>query len=822
MGTLIQDVRYGLRMLAKAPGFTAVAVLTLALGTGASTAMFSVVNALVLRELPVRDPGRLVSFYTTNAKGNWSGITLQQLEELERAQRVFSGLFGRVYPNNSNVEEHGDIWPINLGKVTGEYYSVLGIQSVLGRLITPADAGMSRGSSPAVAVLSYDFWQRRYGGNRSVIGKTILISKKPFTVVGVTPKEFFGEQVGFSLDVTVPITGAFGALKNLQQVQRCQYGVGRLRDGVSFEQARAQLEAIWPAVRASAIPAGVDAEHLTEMQAAGLRVEAYPKNGFSFLRDQFAKPLSLLLGIAGLLLLIACVNLAALLMARATGRRQEMRVRVALGASQWRLVRQLLTESLLVSAAGAAIGYLLANRAGAWLVSFWSHIAFNPPTAIDVRADAHVLAFAFAVTIVTTILFGIAPAWQASRGALANALLESAHSGGRSARRFGRVLIVGQIALSFALVTAGTLLMRSLETLREVRTGFNPRNVAVLQLQADAAGATKFDDAYYANLVREVSELPGAQSAALSQMVPGSGFGGTETIGRSDGQRAAEAEADWEIVSPEFFETLKIPFVRGRDFRWQDNEKEPRVAVISESLAAKLFPSGDSIGREIHIGPEAERQSVEVVGVVGDARVRDIRKSSPFAVYVPFLQEPEYIGYWTNMEVRASGSPGAVLQAAQHGINAMGRQYVFNSGTLEGITDGAIANERAMAFVSGFFSVLVFLIAAIGLQGLISYGVRQRTREIGVRVALGARPGDLLRMVIGEGMLLACTGIVLGIGGALALARFLQSLLFEIRPTDPTTFAGVAIALGVVALAACWIPAQRAMKVEPMEALRYE
>jgi putative ABC transport system permease protein len=822
MDSLLQDFRYGLRMLAKAPRFTVVAVVTLALGIGASTAMFSVVNVLVLRELPVRDPGRLVSFYTTNAKGDWAGITVLQLEELERAQKVFSGVFGRVYPNNSNVEERGDMWPINLGEVTGEYYSVLGVRPALGRLIRREDAGISQGSGSAVAVLSYNFWKRHYAGERDVVGKTILIAQKPFTVIGVTPPGFFGEQVGFALDVTIPITEVPTVQGSAWGGPWCQYGVGRLRDGITFEQARAQLDAIWLGVRAAAIPTGASAAQADAVRAAQLRVEAYPKNGFSYLRDQFAKPVLVLLGIAGLVPLIACVNLATLLLARASARQHEMGVRVALGASRWRLMRQLLTESLLLSAAGAAIGFVFADRAGAWLVSFWSHIAFNPPTAIDVRIDFRVFAFTLAIAIAAAIFFGVAPAWHASRGALANALQEGGRAGGGNARRFGRVLITGQVALSLALVTTGALLVRSLEKLRDVRPGFNSRNIAILQLEADAGGQKVFDDAYYENLVRELSELPGVQSTALSQMLPGSGFGGTDTVDRSGARNATGVEADSEIVSPQFFQTLEIPFVRGRDLGWQDNERTRRVAVISESLAEKLFPSGNSIGRDIRIGSETQRQSVEVIGVVRDARVKDIREASPFAVYVPFLQEPEYIGYWTNVEMRAQGRAGTILEEARQRIDSMGQQYVFNSGTLEGIVDGAIANERAMAFVSGFFSALALLIAAIGLQGLMSYTVKQRTREIGVRMALGAQPRDVLRMVIGEGMLLAGVGIVLGIAGALALGGVVQSLLFEIKPTDLPTFVSVAIALALVALAACYIPARRAMCVDPMVALRYE
>ncbi|MGB6074645.1 MAG: ABC transporter permease, partial [Candidatus Acidiferrales bacterium] len=639
-------------MLAKAPGLTVVAVLTLALGIGASTASFSVVNALVLRELPVRDPGRLASFYTTRRNGQWAGITVMQLRELERQQSLFTGIFGRSYPDNSNVEDDGDIWPINLGKVTGQYYSVLGVRPALGRLITPDDAGISHGTPSAVAVIGYNFWQRRYSGHRDVIGKPIFIARKPFSIIGVTPKGFFGEQVGFALDVTIPITETPGAQTNFPHGPWCQYGVGRLRNGVSLDQARAELEAIWPTVRAASIPSGLTPAQLSDVQAEQLRIETYPKNGYSYLRDQFSKPLYVLAGVSGLTLLIACVNLAVLLLAHSSARRHELAIRIALGASRWRVMRQLLTESLTISISGAVLGMGLAAWASKWLVSFWRHIPFNPPTVIDLKPDLRVLLFAAAVAVLTGILFGLAPAWHGSRGAPAGVLQESSHAGGGNMRRVGKFLITAQVALSLMLVAAGGLLVRSLEKIRDIRPGFDYRAVAVLQLQGDAGGNTDYGDTYYQNLVRQVSELPGVQSVALSQMVPGAGFGGTETVGRSQRGNAVSFDADSQVISPEFFQTMKIPFVQGRDFTWQDNERTPRVAVISRSLAQRLFPEGEPVGQFIRIGNETERQNVRVVGVVNDARVKDIRSSSRFAVYTPFLQEPKY---WTNVEIRAAG-----------------------------------------------------------------------------------------------------------------------------------------------------------------------
>lgn len=393
------DVRYGLRQLRRSPGFTTVAVLTLALGIGANTAIFSVLNALVLRTLPVQDPSRLVQIYTADREHSWAGITVPQIEEIEHLQGVFTGVFGRVYPNNSYVEERGTIWPINLGYVTGQYYSVLGVRPVLGRLISPADVGLSQGTATPVAVLGYELWQRRYAGSRNIVGRTILIAKMPFTIIGVTPKGFFGEQVGFSLDVTIPITEKPGRSGSLQKVLRCQFAIGRLRDGVSLQQARAQLEALWPAIRSHTIPTSPQTE--AQGGPVQLRVLPYPENGFSFLRERFSEPLYVLVAIAALILLITCVNLASLLFARAAARQQELSIRIALGAGRCQLMRQLVAESLVLSVCGASAGVGFAYQASGWLVRFWNHIPFNPVTTLDVTPDVRVLGFATGIALLT-------------------------------------------------------------------------------------------------------------------------------------------------------------------------------------------------------------------------------------------------------------------------------------------------------------------------------------------------------------------------------------------------------------------------------------
>lgn len=818
MNLLVHDIRYGFRTLLRSPGYSAVAILTLALGIGGSTALFTLLNALVFRDLPVRDPGRLVSFYGTR-NGEWAGITVLQLKELARQQDVFAGLFGRSYPDNSSVENEGQVWPINLGRVTGQYYSVLGIQPVLGRLISSEDDGIIHGDPSAVAVISYDFWQRRYGGKADIPGRTILISDKPFTIIGVTPKGFFGEQVGFSLDVTIPITETPAMPENFPHGPWCQYGVGRLKEGVSLNQARAELESIWPGVRAAAIPAGLTPKQLADLEGEGLRIEAYPKNGYSYFREEFAKPLFVLTEISGIILLITCFNLAILLLARASGRKQEMAIRLALGANRRRLVVQLLVENLAVAVGGALLGIELAAWASRWLVSLWKQIPFNPPTVVNLHPNLAVFLFAAFLAIATGILFGLAPAWHGSRVDPAAALQESSRLGARGARWTGKWLIVAQIALSLTLVTAGGLLVRSLEKVRTVPSGFDDRGVAVIQLQGVTGGNKDYGDAYYQNLVRGMSHLPGVKSAALSQMIPGAGFGGTDVVQREQGVAGIAINADSHVVSTGFFQTLRIGFVEGRDFTWNDNDHAPRVAIISESLARRLFPEGDSVGQLIRVGDEGEAQTIRVIGVVDNARLRDLRRPSTVALYLPFLQQPKY---WTNVELRLSAPLGVVLPAGLRLIKEMGHQYVFNADSLSGIVNGALANERALAFISGFFSALALLITAVGFGGLMSFEVAQRTREIGLRMALGAHARHVMRMILGEGAVLVGLGTAVGSASALTVGKLLHSFLFGIQPADTGTLLGAVLLLMIVALLSCWIPARRATRIDPMIALRTE
>ncbi len=820
--SLFADIRYAVRMLRKSPGFTIVAILTLALGIGANVGIFNLIDSLILRPLPVRDPSRLVEMYTADRDRQWAGITVPEIEQIERAQSVFRGVFGRDYPNDSSVEISGQLWPINLGYVTGSYFSVLGVNPLLGRLIAPEDVGLSRGTPSAVAVLSHDFWKRVYGGNPDLIGKSILIAKQPFTIIGVAPKGFFGDEVGFSVDVYVPITEIPGRPANVQQALFCQYAFGRLRGGVSIEQARAQVESFWPAIRQATVPSGLTPSEREAFLAGRIRIKKVPVNGMSYLRDQFSKPLYVLMGISCLILLIACVSLATLLLARASARRHEMEIRIALGASRRRILGQLLTESVLLSVLGGGLGLGLALWASGWLAQFWSRIPFNPPTLIDLTPRAGVFAFLAGTAVFLGILLGLAPGWFASSKIRAGDLQGARHTSEREARRLGRLLNIFQVALSLTLVATGGLLVRSLRNLRSVRPGFDYRHVEVLQLKSYSGAYEKLGDNYYHGLVQRLSALPGVRTVSLSQMLPEAGFGGNESVRPTDARTEAVIASDFQIVSPEFFQTMGISYVRGRDFSWRDNAHTSRVAVISRSLAERLFPSEDPIGRDISVGANPQRRNVEVVGVVTDARIRDIRRSAPYTVYVPFLQEPEYIRYWTNVEILSMAPPVTTLHAARRCIDSLGHQFVFYSATLGQVINDAIANQRAAASASGFFDALTLLMAGISLFGLLAYSVTQRAREIGIRMALGAQPGSVLKMILKEGLSSTIAGIALGLPGALLGAHLVRHMLFGISPDDSSTLIGVTAVLLGVALLACWIPVRRAMRVDPNVALRQE
>ncbi len=825
--TVAHDLRDAFRQFRRRPGFAITAVATLALGIGANTAIFSLLNTLLLRDLPVNHPEQLVEIGTPGPYGAPDPVSMPVFQEIARRQQVFSRLSAWLGDGVAGVEVNGALTRADFYTVDGNFYDVLGVGPVAGRLIAPSDVNLNGGAPASVVVVGYGFWRRALGGSPSVIGKDIKIEGVPFTIIGVTPRGFTGMGLATEPDVTIPLTAASAIMggdpAKLYSGSRSWLRLtGRLKRGATIEQARAQITAIWPAVQKAALPADFTVQQQAEYLAKRVEVSSATTGIDFFLRSHFTRPLYVLMGLAGLVLLIACVNLANLMLAEGAARSHEMAVRVALGAGRWRLVRRVLTGSMLLAIAGATAGIAIAYWSSAALANFMMS-SYAVPPALRTSPDARVLAFTAAVAILTGILFGLASAFQAARHDPAIALQEGARTAS-GAGRFGKLLMCAEVALSVVLLTCAGLFVRSLEKLRAFDPGF--RNDAVLSVQlAPAPGGYKNidDDSYYPQLVERAAAIPGVRAAALSHFVPGWTFIPGETVARAGDSAAGAAlrASDFAIVGPGFFDAVGVTLLRGRDFAWQETEKTPRVAILSEKLASELFPSGDAVGRRIRIGSDPKRQNLEVIGVVSNARIYNLRSSQLSAVYVDALQEGEF-AHWGNLLIRTSGDPAAVAPEVRRLVDSMGHEYVFGVKTLKQADDQALLNERMTAALSEVFGGLALLLAGLGLYGLMAFSVARRTHEIGIRLALGAPRRDVLRMVLSEAARLAAIGVAVGLPCSLAGSRLVAHMLFGLEPYDPLTLAAVSLALLAVSSLAAYAPARHATAVDPMVALRHQ
>ena len=824
METFWHDLRYTVRVLTRDRGFTAVAVLSLALGIGANTAVFTLINALLLRNLPVPHPERLVELSSVRRDGKIP-FSYPTFRELERGQRVFSGLIGWSPGGTYNVEVNGVHSQEHVSAVTGNYYSELGVSPFLGRLITPEDVNPRNGSTSQVAVLDYEFWQRRFGGNPNVVGQGIRIEGQLFTVIGVTRKWFAGMTPGAPPEVSIPITAQplIWARSLDDRSLLWVFGTGRLKDGITIDQARAQLQSFWPEVLAANAPTQTPGLRLQTFLSMGLDVAPAATGIAKDLRSKFTRPLYVLLGIVGLILVVACVNLANLMLARAAARSHEMSVRVALGASRWMLARQVLTESLTLSLAGALPGLALAYWGSRFLVSLMAQ-AYLAPLTFDLRPDLRVLALTAGTAILTGILFGLAPAWRASREDPSFVLQQNARSSAGGVGRLSKALIVTQVALSVVLLVGAGLLVGSFERLSSIEFGFQKENLLEITLNHRPGGYQDLDmDAYNTELIRRISSLPGVSSVGFSDSSVPNPEGWRYTTAAMSGDSSARADlmANLAIISPGFFRTLGITLLRGRDFEWADDDHHPHLAIVSNSLAARLFPGGNAIGQRIRFGVTPELQDLEIVGIASDARVFDLRDTSAPVVYVSGLQLPKG-SQWSFLFVRTNEPPEAIARPLVNAIELLGREYVSRTRTVAQVADQFLVPERVTAVLSGFFAALALLLASVGLYGLMAYAVARRTREIGIRVALGAKRENILRMVLRETLALALLGLALGVPCALAASRLIASMLFGVSPSDLPTMAAVSLLLLIVALVAGYLPARRASRVDTMVALRYE
>jgi predicted permease len=820
METIWQDARYGLRMLKRSPGFTAIAVLILALGIGANTAIFSVVNALALRPLPVERPGELVAIYSSDASGADYGTTsYPDFLDWRSQNRSFEDLAAwaeiplSLAAGSENKRVVGQI-------VSGNYFDLLGVRAALGRTFA-ADEDRSPGTH-AVVVVSDALWRGHFGKDVGLLGRNITLNGHPFTVIGVAPPEFSGISIGAPPLVWVPMMMARVARPRSFDLlghrgARWMSVFGRLKAGAHLESARGELSGVAKALSETypRLNSGYDGVAMFPISQARM----WPG------RQQLAFDfLAMLMSVTGLVLLIACANVATLLLARAASRQKETAIRLSLGATRGRLLRLLLTESAMLSAAAGMAGCFLAM----WLTDLL--FALRPPEfrilEVNLAPDLRVFGFALALCLFTAILFGLAPAWQVTRPAIATTLKEETPGGGmRSGLR--NALVVAQVALSLVLLIAAGLFLRSLDNAREIAIGFEPDNVLLASVDLRLHNYQPVrGNQFYADLLERVRALPGVEAASLTESVPLSQFGWSRRTVHAVGReipKGEETELAISAIAPDFFRTMRIPVLRGREFTAQDGPDAPRVVIVNETLASRFWPRQDPLGNELRYGvPQEPGQEppMTVVGVVGNAKYRALGESPRPFYYVPVAQEFEGV---MSLVVRARDGAVALAPAIRKHVQTLDPSLpIFNVGSLREAIGSAYFLAETLATLLGIFGGLAVALASVGLYGVMSWAVTQRTRELGIRMALGAPHAHLWWLVIGKGMRLVGVGLLLGAAGALGATRVLANLLYGVSPTDTITFAAMALLLALAALAACSVPARRAARVDPIVALRYE
>jgi predicted permease len=831
--TLGQDVRYGARLLRQSPGFALVAVLSLGLGVGANSAIFQLLNAVRLRSLPVSHPEQLVEVKIAETKGgrtgNFRGRNVQLTEplwqEIRRDPRPFSAMLAWGV-GSFNLATGGEARYADGMWVSGGFFEALGVRPPVGRVFTEADDRPGCGAPGAV--LGHAFWQREYGGSPAAIGRTLFLEGHPFEIVGVTPASFFGIEVGRSFDVAIPLCSEAiirEADSGIGHRDAWWLGaMGRLKPGATLAEADAWLRAISPGIFEATLAPAYAPDDARNYLA--FKLGAFPgRSGVSSLRRRYETPLWLLLAIAGVVLLIACANLANLLLARASSRERELAVRFALGASRGRVVRQLLVESLLLAVLGAGLGAWVARASSRALVAFLS--TESDRVFVDLGTDWRVLAFTAAVAVAACLLFGLAPALRATRTPPATVLRASGRGLTEHRGRFGlrRGLVVAQVALSLVLVVGAFLFVSSFRNLMTLDAGFHRNGLLVtgldvrgVKLPAEGQGAL------FRDVLEQIRALLGVRSAALSHIVPVSGSGWNENV-LADGLAGGQPKVivNFDSVSSGFFETMGTPLVAGRDFDDHDVKSAPRVAIVNETFVNKVLGSKDPLGRVFALEPRpgAPQRTFEIVGLVKDMKYSELREDFTPIAYLPEAQIDDPSPFQAVI-VRADASLTSLLPSITRAVAAVSPRIAINFQPFETQIRQSLLRERLMATLSGFFGALAGLLATLGLYGVMSYTVARRQSEIGIRMALGADRGRVLRLVMGEAAALLAAGLAIGTLLALGAARTASSLLFGLPPSDPATLASAAGVLAAVAAAASYLPAWRASRLEPTIALRQE
>ncbi|HET6853740.1 MAG TPA: ABC transporter permease [Pyrinomonadaceae bacterium] len=806
--TILQDLRYGVRMIAKAPGFTVLAMLALALGICANTTIFSLINGALLRPLTgVRDPERLVSVYTSDySSGLYGASSYPDYIDFRDQSGVFDGL---AASDQTVLTATGETEAERLrgAVVTANYFDVLGVNAQLGRTLQPSD--------DQAVVISDGLWQRRFNSDPAVVGQTLRLNTKPYTIVGVTDRTFQGLKLGLPPEFWLPLTETSDIAKSDRGDREVEL-IGRLKPGVTVEQAQTQLTTVaarlaqaYPETNLGTLARPKEPRPVTVLRQS--RVEPQAQVGIR-------RVLLLLFAVVGLVLLIACANVANLLLARASARRREIAVRLAVGASRGRLVQQLLTESLLLALLGGAAGLLATLWTASMIPGFFPE---NETKGLDLSLDWRVLVFTLGVTLITGMLFGLAPALQASRQNLVPSLKdESPH--GQHLRRLGLrdALVISQLALSLVLLIGAALFVRSLQRAISFDPGFAAQNLLIASMETRGASLNKQQgQAFYQETVERIGSLPGVKSVSLTRIAPISGGGqrrGIQLEGYQP-QPNEDTELNTNVIGLNYFNTMGIPLVAGRDFTAQDREGSPLVVIVNEELARRYY-GGNAVGKRLRTGSDSPFR--EIIGVARTASYRNLREQPLPFIYIPLGQE--YQSGMTLM-VRTAGDPTALVGPLRNEMRALNKDVsVFSVQTMAQRIGAQLAADRMIAVLLSIFGGGALLLAAIGIYGVIGYSVAQRTHEIGIRIALGAEQRDILKLIVGPGMVLIAIGAGIGLGLAFLATRVLKSLLFGVSATDPLTFTVVVILLVAVALLACYVPARRATKVDPLEALRYE
>jgi putative ABC transport system permease protein len=801
METLLRDIRYGIRSLGKRPGFTAIALLALTLGIGANTAIFTLVNAVLLRPLPFAEPDRLVWMFGNIRTGS-NRASVAPLDYLDYRQQnsSFEQFAAQLsFPANINLTGSGEPEQLKAGAVTGNYFQALGVAASLGRTFMPEN---EKTGNDQVAVLSYALWQKRFGGNAGIVNQSITLDGKPYQVLGVMPPTFTLPQ---GAQVWVPLN--FDSSPGMKQ-RKAHFlrPVGKLKAGVSLAQAQADMDVV--------------AKRLEQQ---------YPdtNTGWSLrlvsLREQLVgktRPtLLILFGAVGFVLLIACANVANLLLVRAAGRQKEIALRSALGAGRLRIIRQMITESVLLALVGGTLGALLAMWGVELLVSMSA--GSLPPTA-NVKIDATVLGFTLLVSLATGVLFGLAPALRTMKVNLIDSLKEGGRGGSEGARRnrTRSALVVLESAVAVVLLIGAGLLIRSLIRLQNVQPGFEAQNVLTMRVdlpRGKYAGPDKQAN-FFADLENRLASVPGVESVGFVSELPLSGQPNDMPYtveGRASVSPDQVYDDDFRRVNRHYFEALKIPFMRGRNFTDQEVRQGAKVVIISDLLARQTFPNEEPLGKRLIMS--FGNQAFEIIGIVGDIRHRALESEPRAAMYMPVYERT------MNMVLRAKVDPGSLGAAVRKEVQTIDPdQPVADLKTMDQWLETAVAEPRYRTGLIALFALVALILASTGIYGVMSYSVTQRTHEIGVRMALGARRFDVLKLVVRQGMGLVVVGVVIGVLSAIGLTRLMSSLLFNVTAKDPLTFVAVATGLTLVAFIACYVPALRATKVDPLEALRYE